>query len=115
MSGHLILTCCWMLFIFLQGNPVPAANVPLLPAYYKCLQQPDAVTGSGSSCSGCMSVPVPTANAGQCLACISAAAGNPPGSTWCSSCRASGVKDPVKCQQCLMKATQSDAYKCAQQ
>lgn len=99
----------------MMGNTVSAANVPLLPAYYKCLQQPDAVTGSGSGCFGCLSSPVPTANAAKCMSCISVVASNPAGSTWCNSCWAAGVKDPLKCQQCLMKAGSNDAYNCAQQ
>jgi hypothetical protein len=94
---------------------VQPANVPLLPAYYKCLQQPDAITGMGSTCNQCLSASVPSANAASCLACISAVARTPAGSSWCGSCWASGVKDRVQCQQCLMQAKQNEAYTCAQQ
>jgi hypothetical protein len=109
------LCCCDCVCMCSQGHAVQPASVPLLPAYYKCLQQPDAITASGRSCSQCLSAPVPSENAAGCLACIPAVGGSLAGSIWCSSCWQSRVRDPLQCQQCLLTIQDNQAHRCVQQ
>lgn len=113
---HCVLAATLLLLAYaLQPNPIPAAAQPYLQDYYKCLLQPDRVTGSGAGCYSCVfSDNIPSSNIQKCFACITAVSSNPAGqgASYCSACWGKDVEDSTKCQQCLEQAGQSDASQC---